>query len=116
LPVQIEQLDPKSKEIVPDNAVLEQIAAGLVEEVRGLLATGYAPSLPSMQGLGYKEIAAALNEQTALGDAVVTLKRNTRRFAKRQYTWFRADPRIRWIDVDDLDAEQVARAIHAMIE
>lgn len=99
-----------------DDRVDAQIAAGLVEEVRGLLARGYAPSLPSMTGLGYKEIAAHLDGGIPLEEAIRTLKRRTRRFAKRQYTWFRADPRIRWIDVDDLDAEQVARAIHAMIE
>jgi len=99
-----------------DDRVDGQIAAGLVAEVRGLLARGYAPSLPSMHGLGYKEIAAHLDGGIPLEEAIRTLKRNTRRFAKRQYTWFRADPRIRWIDVDDRDAEQVARAIHAMIE
>jgi len=98
-----------------DTRVDEQIAAGLVEEVRGLLATGYAPSLPSMQGLGYKEIAAALNEQTALEDAVVTLKRNTRRYAKRQLTWFRSDPRIRWVDVTVKTPSEVATTIVAML-
>ena len=99
-----------------DDRVDGQIAAGLVEEVRGLLARGYAPSLPSMTGLGYKEIAAHLDGGIPLEETIRTLKRNTRRFAKRQYTWFRADPRIRWIDVDDRDADEVARAIHAMIE
>lgn len=99
-----------------DARVDEQIAAGLVEEVRSLLARGYAPSLPSMSGLGYKEIVEHLQGGSPIEEAIRVLKRNTRRFAKRQYTWFRADPRIRWIGVDGLRPDEVARAIHAMIE
>jgi len=99
-----------------DARVDEQIAAGLVEEVRGLIASGYSPSLPSMQGLGYKEIVAFLNGDQSLEEAVVTLKRNTRRYAKRQFTWFRADPRIRWIDATGKSAADVAAAIAAMLQ
>ncbi len=77
------------------------IAAGLVEEVRGLLERGYGPELVSMKGLGYKEIADYLLGQTTLEEAVNILKRNTRRFAKRQFTWFRADDQIRWLDTDE---------------
>lgn len=98
-----------------DARVEAQIAAGLVQEVRGLLARGYAADLPSMQGLGYKEIVAHLDGRLSLDEAVLALKRNTRRFAKRQYTWFRADPRIRWIGVDGLDADAVARAVAAVL-
>jgi len=99
-----------------DDRVDGQIAAGLVEEVRGLLARGYQPDLPSMSGLGYKEIVAHLTGGVPLEDAVRRLKRNTRHFAKRQYTWFRADARIRWINVDAMDAGAVARAIAAVLE
>jgi tRNA dimethylallyltransferase len=99
-----------------DARVDEQIAAGLVEEVRGLIASGYSPSLPSMQGLGYKEIVAFLNGDQSLEETVVTLKRNTRRYAKRQFTWFRADPRIRWIDATGKSAADVAAAIAAMLQ
>lgn len=98
-----------------DARVDAQIASGLVEEVRGLLARGYRADLPSMQGLGYKEIVAHLDGRLSLAEAVGTLKRSTRRFAKRQYTWFRADPRIRWIDVDGLDAGGVARALASVL-
>lgn len=98
-----------------DARVDAQLAAGLVGEVRGLLARGYGAERPSMQGLGYKEIIAHLEGRASLEEAAGTLKRNTRRFARRQYTWFRADPRIRWIDVDGLDADAVARAITAVL-
>jgi len=73
------------------------IEAGLVEEVRGLLEAGYDPALPAMQGVGYKEIAAYLRGDISLERAVELVTRNTRRLAKRQMTWFRADPRIQWL-------------------
>ncbi len=76
------------------------LAAGLVEEVRGLLERGYGEDLVSMKGLGYAQLAPYLRGRIALDEAVERLKRDTRRFAKRQLTWFRADRRIRWIDVD----------------
>jgi tRNA dimethylallyltransferase len=82
-----------------EERVDKMLAAGLVEEVRQLLARGYGPELVSMQGLGYKEIAQYLLGRVTLDEAVRLLKRNTRRFAKRQLTWFGRDPRIRWIDV-----------------
>lgn len=99
-----------------DARVDEQLAGGLVNEVQRLLARGYAPTLPAMQGLGYKEIVEHLQGQVALDDAVRRLKRNTRRFAKRQYTWFRRDDRIRWVDVEGQTPEQVAEAIVEMIK
>jgi len=80
------------------DAMLEE---GLVEEVRTLLARGYDRSLPSMQAIGYKEIAAYVAGEISYDEAVYTLKRNTRRFAKRQLSWFRAMPQIHWVDVTD---------------
>ncbi len=77
------------------------IAGGLVEEVRGLLERGLGEELISMKGLGYAQIAPYVRGQISLEEAVSRLKRDTRRFAKRQMTWFRADPRIEWIDVDE---------------
>lgn len=91
-----------------DRRIDAQLQAGLVEEVRTLLAAGYHRALPSMQGLGYKEIAAFLAGEVTLEAAVLQLRRNTHRYAKRQVTWFRADPRYRWIDVDDQSVEQMA--------
>ncbi|KPV55466.1 tRNA delta(2)-isopentenylpyrophosphate transferase [Paenibacillus sp. A3] len=80
--------------------MLEQ---GLVEEVRGLLAKGYDPSLVSMQGLGYKEIAAYLQGEYSLEGAVDLLKKNTRHFAKRQLSWFRHMKDIVWVDMSEME-------------
>lgn len=98
-----------------DRRVEAQLAAGLVEEVRGLLAAGVPPTAPAMQGLGYKELVPYLEGRLPLDRAVAILKRNTRRYARRQETWFRADPRIQWLDVAGLDAEAVAEWVHAML-
>jgi tRNA dimethylallyltransferase len=94
-----------------EDRIDEQIERGLVEEVRQLLDSGYDVDLPAMQGLGYKEIAAYLKGESDLNSAIQTLKQSTRRFAKRQYTWFRADKRIRWIDVNDITPFEVAGII-----
>lgn len=99
-----------------DARVDAQIAAGLVDEVRALLARGHTPPQPAMQGLGYKEIAEFLQGTVPLDEAIRRLKRNTRRFAKRQLTWFCRDDRVRWLDVNNWTPEQVADAIVKMIE
>ncbi|WP_410515167.1 tRNA (adenosine(37)-N6)-dimethylallyltransferase MiaA [Paenibacillus sp. BR2-3] len=84
-----------------EDRIDQMLAEGLVEEVRGLLEHGYGRGLVSMQGLGYKEIAAYLAGETTLEEAVNLLKRDTRRFAKRQLSWFRHMNEIEWIDVGE---------------
>lgn len=79
----------------------DMLRDGLVDEVRNLLAAGYTRDLVSIQGLGYKEIAAYLEGETDLSAAVAALKQNTRRFAKRQLSWFRHMREIEWVDVGD---------------
>lgn len=74
------------------------MAAGLVAEVRALLAAGYTPHAPPLSSIGYKQVAAYLRSECTLEAAVETAKRDTRRLAKRQLTWFRRDPEIIWID------------------
>jgi tRNA dimethylallyltransferase len=98
-----------------DRRIDAQLAGGLVDEVRVLLRAGCHRALPSMQGLGYKEIAAYLEGELTRDAAVARLRRDTYRYAKRQLTWFRADPRYRWIDVDAEGAEQVASRIAELI-
>ncbi len=71
---------------------------GLIEEVKMLLDMGYDRSLVSMQGLGYKEIAAYLQGEISLDEAIYILKRDTRHFAKRQLTWFRREKDVIWMD------------------
>ncbi|WP_074103837.1 tRNA (adenosine(37)-N6)-dimethylallyltransferase MiaA [Paenibacillus sp. P3E] len=84
-----------------EDRIDQMLAEGLVTEVEGLLQRGYSKSLVSMQGLGYKEIAAYLAGEMTLDEAVTLLKRDTRRFAKRQLSWFRHMKEIQWIDVDE---------------
>jgi tRNA dimethylallyltransferase len=76
------------------------LAAGFMDEVRGLLAAGYGPGLKSMQSLGYRHLAAHLIEGKDLHTVTAELKRDTRRYAKRQLSWFRADPNVCWIDTE----------------
>lgn len=78
-----------------------QIEQGLIEEVRRLKAR-YGDLPVARQALGYKEIHAYLTGELTLEQAVERLKRDTRRFAKRQYTWFRREPGIRWIDLEEV--------------
>ncbi len=72
---------------------------GLAEEVQGLLQNGLSRDAVSMQALGYKQIAAYLEQECSLDEAIKNLKRDTRRFAKRQMTWFKRDQRICWFDI-----------------
>lgn len=74
---------------------------GLVDEVRWLLEHGYEKDLHRLRSLGYREMAAHLKGECPLEEAVQQMKQNTRRFAKRQLGWFRADKRIHWIPVDE---------------
>jgi len=76
----------------------EMVGQGLVEEVRALLAAGYRGDRPPLASIGYQQIAAHLRGEMELEVAVELAKRESRRFAKRQLTWFRADPEIVWLD------------------
>jgi tRNA dimethylallyltransferase len=76
------------------------MASGLYNEVEGLLAQGYNRDLTSMQAIGYKEIAQAVTGDVPLDKAIEQVKQATRRFVKRQMSWFRRDERIQWLHVD----------------
>lgn len=84
-----------------NNRVDDQIKIGLLEEVRGLLAKGFSPSLRAFQTFGYQELIAYLEGRYSLEEGIELIKRNTRRFAKRQWTWFRREPNVKWIEVTD---------------
>lgn len=86
-----------------DRRVDLMLAEGLLEEVKGLLDRGYTPSLKSMQSIGYRHMADHIRGQTDWTETVRLLKRDTRRYAKRQMTWFRADPDIRWEHPEGVD-------------
>ena len=85
---------------------------GLLAEVEGLLKKGYSPDLVSMQGIGYKEFVPYFRGECTLEEAVVQLKTNTRRFAKRQLTWFKRQIDGLWIDMSKTDgADAMAEAM-----
>ncbi len=95
-----------------DARVDGMVAAGLLREVEALMHAGYSDALTATQAIGYKELVPVLLEGAPLEPAIDDIKRATRRYAKRQLTWFRADPRITWLDVTDLSsAESAARAL-----
>jgi tRNA dimethylallyltransferase len=98
-----------------DARVDGMMEAGLVDEVRGLLAMGYDPSLASMSGIGYKQICQHLAGELDLATAEARIKTATHRLARHQYTWFRLDDqRIRWIDVSlDASFEEAARLVES---
>ncbi len=74
------------------------IAQGLVEEVKGLLDRGYSPDLNALKSVGYQEVFPYLEGRQTLSTTIEAIKQNTRRYAKRQMTWFRRDGRIWWLD------------------
>lgn len=79
---------------------------GLVEEVKSLLNMGYSKNLVSMQGIGYKEIILYLEGNITLEEAVEMIKQETRRFAKRQLTWFRMEKEVTFINYEDFDFDK----------
>jgi tRNA dimethylallyltransferase len=85
-----------------DRRVDLMIEAGLVAEVKKLLEMGYPADLKSMQSIGYRHVADFLEGRLPWDECVRTLKRDTRRFAKRQLTWFGADHQIQWYEPDQL--------------
>ncbi len=88
-----------------DRRVDAMVAAGLVDEVAGLVARGYGWELPAMSGLGYRQIGQYFDGEVSLDEAIGLIKRGTRRFTQQQYNWFRLDDRaIRWVDRAEADA------------
>jgi tRNA dimethylallyltransferase len=83
-----------------NHRVDDMLNQGLIEEVEQLLKSGYGEDLVSMKGIGYKEMIQHLKHEITYETAVQLIKRNTRRFAKRQFTWFKSDQRIHWVTVD----------------
>lgn len=79
-----------------DRRAEQMLQDGLVEEVRSLLPYR---NLPALQTVGYKEIFSYLDGETSLEEALSLIQRNTRRYAKRQLTWWARDPEIRWIEL-----------------
>lgn len=94
-----------------DARVDRMVERGLVREVRSLCKQGLESSRTASQAIGYKEVIAALHGETTVAEAVDQIKLRTRRYAKRQLSWFRHDGRVRWIDLDQVSIEDAADMI-----
>ncbi len=94
-----------------DQRVDRMMAEGLLDEVRRLHDAGYGWELPSMSGIGYRQLGVYLRGEGTLAEAVQRVKFDTHAYIRRQDTWFRKDPAIRWFDASDLDA--VADEVHS---
>ncbi|MGE5629444.1 MAG: tRNA (adenosine(37)-N6)-dimethylallyltransferase MiaA [Solirubrobacterales bacterium] len=81
---------------------------GLIDEVKKLSEMGYTPDMQSMKGIGYKELLHYLNGEISLDAAVDQIKQGSRNYAKRQLTWFRKDPRVKWVDMDNFESKEKA--------
>ncbi len=90
--------------------------AGFLAEVEQLLKAGLSPESTSMQGLGYRHLAAYLQGFYDYEQAIEHLKRDTRRFAKRQLTWFKRDQNIKWFEASNYNLLQTAQDLQALEE
>jgi tRNA dimethylallyltransferase len=93
----------------------KMVSDGLVDEVEGLLGQGFRSALTAGQAIGYKEVVEMLEGGCTMDDAVARIKTATRRYAKRQRTWFRKDSRIQWLDADSSDTVRLTRESLALI-
>ena len=82
------------------------LEAGLLEEVKRVMASGAKASKTAMQAIGYKEMQEFLNGIHTLDGAVSLIKRNTRRYAKRQMTWFKKEEGVQWVDITGTEGRQ----------
>lgn len=87
----------------------QMVADGLVEEVSSLLNKGYYEGLTAQQAIGYKEIVLYLEGRSSLDEAIESIKQSTRRYAKRQVSWFNHDSRITWIDATLYEVDRLAK-------
>ncbi len=91
-----------------DLRVERMIEQGLLEEAKKIYEAGHDPDLPALRSIGYRQLFACFGGACTLDGAVAQIKQDTRRFAKRQMTWFRRDDRIAWHDVTDWDSAKDA--------
>ena len=95
-----------------EKRVDKMLEDGLVNEVTNILKQNYSKDLNSLNSVGYKEIISYLNHEISFEESVRLIKRNSRRYAKRQLTWFRKDERIVWFNLDSTDQlENIAAKI-----
>jgi tRNA dimethylallyltransferase len=90
--------------------VSAMVRAGLADEVRTLLARGYASALPALRGIGYREFIDVVQGRRGEEEAIRAMGRATVEYARRQLTWFRREPGIRWLDVEGAGGVEAAAA------
>ncbi len=97
-------LSPKREKLYRsiDDRVDSMMNGGLLDEVRDLYNRGYTRKLMSLQSLGYRHAGMVLAREADLSEATQLMKRDTRHYAKRQLTWFRSEPDIRWFDPQEI--------------
>ena len=85
---------------------------GLIEEVKNLLARYPNRDNISYKAIGYKEVIEYVDKKISLDEMKENLKKNSRRFAKRQFTWFNADKRIKWFDVNENKDDLISKVLN----
>jgi tRNA dimethylallyltransferase len=90
------------------------IERGFLQEVKRLMEMGYGPELKPMQSLGYKQVVQFLSKEIEWTEAVRLIKRDTRHYAKRQWTWFKADPEVCWLD-ESIDRQRILLEITSFL-
>ncbi|MGI8967549.1 MAG: tRNA (adenosine(37)-N6)-dimethylallyltransferase MiaA [Chloroflexota bacterium] len=95
--------------------IVEQVESGFVEEVRRLLDMGYDPTLPALQGFGYRQIVEYLQAKLTLPEAIEAYTTATNGYIRRQMTWFRADARIRWLPSGPQAHDLAIRAVERFL-
>ncbi|MEY4705299.1 MAG: tRNA dimethylallyltransferase [Nitrospirota bacterium] len=94
-----------------------QLAHGLIDETKQLLAQGYQRDSAAMKGLGYRQVAEHLAGEYDAVEMVRRFKRDTRHFSKRQMTWFRKEPGIQWLMIEESDsAQHIAELVIGQVE
>lgn len=93
----------------------KMIEQGLVDEVRNLYLKGINENFVSMQGIGYKEILRYLKGEITLEESINLIKKRTKEFVKRQYTWFKKYKDIHWFDVSQYSLSQLAKLVYNTI-
>lgn len=92
------------------------MAEGFLDEAAALKKKGCTRGMVSMQALGYKQLMAHLDGEVTLDEAVRLIKRDTKRYAKRQFTWFNADRSVRWVDIGGLSKDEALGRIKKALE
>lgn len=99
-----------------DRRVEVMLKMGLLDEIRGLLASGISPKVTAMQAIGYKEFLAVLNGHCSMDEATAQVQQSSRHYAKRQLTWFRRNKAIHWLTRQPgMDSEEILCAARQIL-